>query len=101
MSIRNKLKIDYWDVSPRTIKMTRNSWGQPVQLTIHGSFSESPEFESSDSDVVWVDSSGYVYPGYKTGKAVITVFDSWRRRSARYVQFELAEQEYGSGYGYW
>ena len=48
MSIRNKLKIDYWDVSPRTIKMTRNSWGPPVQLTIHGSFSESPEFESSD-----------------------------------------------------
>ena len=35
------------------------------------------------------------------GKAVITVVDSWRRRSARYVQFELAEQEYGSGYGYW
>lgn len=36
MSIRNKLKIDYWDVSPRSIKVTRNSWGPPVQLTIHG-----------------------------------------------------------------
>jgi len=32
---------------------------------------------------------------------VITVFDSWRRESARYVQFELSEQDYGSGYGYW
>ena len=53
MSIRKKLKIDYWDVSPRSIKMTRNSWGPPVQLTIHGTFPESPEFESSDPDVVW------------------------------------------------
>jgi len=51
--------------------------------------------------VVQVDSSGNVYPGYKTGSAVITVFDSWRRESARYVQFELSEQDYGSGYGYW
>ena len=101
MSIRNKLKIDYWDVSPRSIKMTRNSWGPSFQLTIHGTFPESPEFESSDSDVVQVESSGNVYPGYKTGSAVITVFDSWRRESARYVQFELSEQEYGSGYGYW
>lgn len=101
MSIRNKLKIDYWDVSPRSIKVTRNSWGSPVQLTIHGTFPESPEFESSDPDVVQVDSSGNVYPGYKTGSAVITVFDSWRRESARYVQFELTEQDYGSGYGYW
>ena len=101
MSIRKKFKIDYWDVSPRSIKMTRNSWGQPVQLTIHGTFPESPEFESSDPDVVQVDTSGNVYPGYKTGSAVITVFDSWRRESARYVQFELSEQEYGSGYGYW
>ncbi|MGX7950843.1 hypothetical protein [Oleidesulfovibrio alaskensis] len=101
MSIRKKLKIDYWDVSPRSIKMTRNSWGPSVQLTIHGTFPESPEFESSDPDVVQVDSSGNVYPGYKTGSAVITVFDSWRRESARYVQFELSEQDYGSGYGYW
>jgi hypothetical protein len=101
VSIRKKLKIDYWDVSPRSIKMTRNSWGPPVQLTIHGTFPESPEFESSDPDVVQVDSSGNVYPGYKTGSAVITVFDSWRRRSARYVQVEIAAQEYGSGYGYW
>jgi hypothetical protein len=101
MSIRNKLKIDYWDVSPRSIKMTRNSWGPSVQLTIHGTFPESPEFESSDPDVVQVDSSGNVYPGYKTGSAVITVFDSWRRRSARFVQVEIAAQEYGSGYGYW
>jgi hypothetical protein len=101
VSIRNKLKIDYWDVSPRSIKMTRNSWGPPVQLTIHGTFPESPEFESSDPDVVQVDSSGNVYPGYKTGSAVITVFDSWRRESARYVQFELTEQDYCSGYGYW
>jgi hypothetical protein len=101
VSIRKKLKIDYWDVSPRSIKMTRNSWGPSVQLTIHGSFPESPEFESSDPDVVQVDSSGNVYPGYKTGSAVITVFDSWRRESARYVQFELSEQDYGSGYGYW
>jgi len=101
VSIRKKLKIDYWDVSPRSIKMTRNSWGPSVQLTIHGTFPESPEFESSDPDVVQVDSSGNVYPGYKIGSAVITVFDSWRRESARYVQFELSEQEYGSGYGYW
>jgi hypothetical protein len=101
VSIRKKLKIDNWDVSPRSIKMTRNSWGPPVQLTIHGTFPESPEFESSDPDVVQVDSSGNVYPGYKTGSAVITVFDSWRRESARYVQFELSEQDYGSGYGYW
>lgn len=101
MSIRKKLKIDYWDVSPRSIKMTRNSWGPSIQLTIHGTFPESPEFESSDPDVVQVDSSGNVYPGYKTGSAVITVFDSWRRESARYVQFELSEQDYGSGYGYW
>jgi hypothetical protein len=101
VSIRKKLKIDYWDVSPRSIKMTRNSWGPSVQLTIHGTFPESPEFESSDPDVVQVDSSGNVYPGYKTGSAVITVFDSWRRESARYVQFELSEQDYGSGYGYW
>jgi hypothetical protein len=101
VSIRKKLKIDYWDVSPRSIKMTRNSWGPSVQLTIHGTFPESPEFESSDPDVVQVDSSGNVYPGYKTGSAVITVFDSWRHESARYVQFELSEQDYGSGYGYW
>jgi hypothetical protein len=101
VSIRKKLKVDYWDVSPRTIKMTRNSWGPSIQLTIHGTFPESPEFESSDPDVVQVDSSGNVYPGYKTGSAVITVFDSWRRESARYVQFELSEQDYGSGYGYW
>jgi len=101
VSIRKKLKIDYWDVSPRSIKMTRNSWGPSIQLTIHGTFPESPEFESSDPDVVQVDSSGNVYPGYKTGSAVITVFDSWRRESARYVQFELSEQDYGSGYGYW
>ncbi|WP_029895014.1 hypothetical protein [Desulfohalovibrio reitneri] len=94
MSIRNKLKIDYWDVSPRTLRVSRYAWGPPIQLAIHGDYAEEPEFESSDPDVVWVDSSGYIYPGDKIGCAVITVFDSWRRRSARFVQVEVVESWY-------
>lgn len=94
-----ELQVRYWDVFPKHIKVSVNSWGVTIPLSIRGDPTGDPEFESADSSIAWVDGDGQVNLGWQAGSTVIKVYDSDNRDSVRYVQVEVVDQG-GGGYGF-
>ena len=82
-------QVQYWDVFPKSIKVSKNPFGTIVPLSVRGNPRGSVVFESSDAIVASVDTNGTVSLGMSAGSAVITAYDSEDRTSIRYVLVEV------------
>ena len=83
------MHIPYWDVYPRSIKVTQNETAVSVPLSIRGNPSGSPVFESLRPDIAEVGSNGRVSLGIVVGATLIIIYDSEDHTSVRYIQVEV------------
>jgi hypothetical protein len=80
--------IQYWDVFPKIIRVSKSGFAQYIPLSIRGEIA-SPVFETSNPDIAAVDEAGNVMCGFQPGAAMIMVWDSPERASLRHVQVEV------------
>lgn len=83
--------IRYWDVFPKSIKVSRTDTNVSIPLSIRGTPQGTPVFAVSDSGIVQVDANGVALLGAQAGAAMIMVYDSSAHTSVRYVQVEVLE----------
>jgi hypothetical protein len=92
-------QFHYWDVFPKTVKVSLTGWPVTIPLSIRGAPVGQIEFESTDSELAWVDEDGRLNLGWQQGATVIMVYDSEDRESVRYVQVEVVDYGQGNGGG--
>ena len=93
------IQVRYWDVFPKSIRVTRSWWSMMVPLSIRGNPRGDIQYETADSSIAWVDGEGRIRLGWRTGSTIIMIYDSESRDSVRYVQVEVIKES-GGGYGY-
>ena len=82
-------QVQYWDVFPKLIKVSKHPLGTSVPLSVRGNPRGTVQFESADPIVAFVDANGIVSLGLSAGSTVITAYDSEDRTSIRYVLVEV------------
>ena len=82
-------QVQYWDVFPKTIKVSKSLLGTVVSLSVRGLPRGTVQFQSADEIVATVDVNGLVTLGLNVGSTVIVAYDSEDRTSARYVIAEV------------
>lgn len=90
-----ELQVRYWDVFPKSVKVSLTGWPVTVPLSVRGEPAGEVEFESADPNIAWVDESGRLNLGWQAGATVITAYDSEARESVRHIQVEVVD--YGQG----
>jgi hypothetical protein len=92
-----ELQIRYWDVYPKSIKVTHSWESLSIPLSIRGNPRGEIQYEVVGDTIVWIDGQGRVRLGERTGATMIMVYDTAMRDSVRYVQVEVLEES-GGGY---
>lgn len=82
-------QVQYWDVFPKTIKVSHGSLNMSVPLSIRGNPRGRVIFDVSNMAIATVSEDGVVSLGYNVGATVIAAYDSEERTSVRYVQVEV------------
>ena len=82
-------QVQYWDVFPKTIKVSKSPLGTVVPLSVRGLPRGTVQFQSADEIVATVDVNGLVTLGLNVGSTVIVAYDSEDRTIARYVIAEV------------
>ena len=82
-------QVQYWDVFPKTIKVSHGSLNMSVPLSIRGNPRGRVIFDVSNMAIATVSEDGGVSLGYNVGATVIAAYDSEERTSVRYVQVEV------------
>ncbi len=82
-------QVQYWDVFPKSIKVSKSPLGTVVPLSVRGIPRGTVQFESVDGIVATVDANGLVNLGLNVGSTVIVAYDSEDKTSARYVIAEV------------
>ncbi len=85
----NDMQIQYWDVFPKSIKVSHGSLNMTVPLSVRGNPRGKVIFDSSNWAIATVTEDGIVSLGYNIGATVISAYDSEDRTSVRYVQVEV------------
>ncbi len=83
------IQVPYWDVFPKSIKVSHGSLNVTVPLSIRGNPRGTACFDSSNWAIATVSEAGVVSLGYNVGATVLAVYDSEDRTSVRYVQVEV------------
>jgi len=97
-----EIQVRYWDVFPKSVKVSLTGWSVTIPLSIRGEPSGEIEFEVADTNIAWVDEAGRLNLGWQAGATVVMVYDSEDRESVRYVQVEVVDygQDGNGGEGY-
>jgi hypothetical protein len=95
-----ELQVRYWDVYPKSIKLTMGWRALSIPLSIRGNPRGEIQYEVADDSIAWIDGQGRVWFGERAGATMIMVYDSPMRDSVRYVQVEVLEES-GGGYMYY
>jgi hypothetical protein len=82
------LSPPYWDVFPKSIRVSLTESEQLIPLSVRGN-AEAPVFQSSNTDVVNVDENGVLSFSGNIGNAMIIVWDSPAKLSVRHVAVEV------------
>jgi hypothetical protein len=82
------LTNSYWDVFPKSIRLSTSAIQQRVPLSVCGNLS-TPLFESTNPSIVSVDQNGVISCGSRAGAAMVLVFSDEDRESLRHVAVEL------------
>jgi len=82
-------QVQYWDVFPKTIKVSHGSLNMNVPLSVRGNPRGRVIFDVSNMAIATVSEDGVVSLGYNVGATVIAAYDSEERTSVRYVQVEV------------
>ncbi len=93
----DQAQIHYWDVYPKSIKVTHSWQSLSIPLSIRGNPRGEIQYEVVDDTIAWIDWQGHIRLGERTGATTIMVYDSEMRNSVRYVQVEVLEES-GGGY---
>ncbi len=94
-----ELQVRYWDVFPKSVKVSLTGWSVSIPLSIRGETAGDIEFEVADGNIAWVDEDGKLNLGWQVGATVVMVYDSEDRESIRYVQVEVVDYGQGNGGG--
>lgn len=86
-------EIQYWDIFPKSIKVSKVDTPVIVPLTARGTLRGTAIFESSNPGVATISADGVVSLGTTLGGSEITVFDSEDKDSVRFVRVEV--EDYG------
>lgn len=92
-------QFHYWDVFPKKVKVSLTGWPVTIPLSVRGAPSGLVEFESSDSNIAWVDDYGQLNLGWEAGATIIAVYDSADRESVRHIEVEVVDYGQDSGGG--
>ena len=84
-------EIQYWDVFPKSIKVSKVAYPVSVPLTLRGTPRGTVIFESANTGVATVSAEGVISLGTTLGGSEITVYDSDARDSVRFVRVEVVE----------
>lgn len=84
-----QLQVQYWDVFPKSIKVSHGSLNMTVPLSVRGNPRGTVCFDCANWAIATVDEAGVVSLGYNVGATVISAYDSEDRTSVRYVQVEV------------
>ena len=82
-------QVQYWDVFPKTIKVSHGSLNMSVPLSVRGNPRGNVCFDVSNMAIATVSETGIVSLGYNVGATIIAAYDSEDRTSVRYVQVEV------------
>jgi mannose/fructose/N-acetylgalactosamine-specific phosphotransferase system component IID len=82
-------QVQYWDVFPKSIKVSHGSLNMKVPLSIRGNPRGNVCFDVSNMAIATVSETGLVSLGYNVGATIITAYDTDDRTSVRYVQVEV------------
>lgn len=82
-------QVPYWDVYPKSIKVTQGEMQVVVPLSVRGNPGGTPVFESVQPWIADVSPNGRVILGNSEGCTMILVYGSEERQSIRYVQVEV------------
>lgn len=82
-------QFQYWDVFPKTIKVSHGSLNMNVPLSVRGNPRGNVVFDVSNMAIATVSEGGIVSLGYNVGATVVSCYDSEDRTSVRYVQVEV------------
>ena len=81
----------YWDVFPKSIKVSKGYSPVTVPLTVRGNPRGVVQFESNDPTFASVSPEGVVSLGVYVGAGEIMAFDSLDRDSVRCLRVEVAD----------
>lgn len=81
----------YWDVFPKSIKVSKVDYPVSVPLTLRGNPRGTVIFESSNPGVASVNAEGIVSLGTTLGGSEIIIYDSEEKDSVRFVRVEVVE----------
>lgn len=81
--------VQYWDVFPKTIRVSHGSLNMNVPLSVRGNPRGRVICDVSNMAIATVSEEGVVSLGYNIGATVISCYDSEDRTSVRYVQVEV------------
>jgi hypothetical protein len=95
-----ELQVHYWDVYPKSIKVTLSWRALSIPLSIRGNPRGEIQYEVADESIVWIDSQGRVWFGEMPGVTMIMVYDNPMRDNVRYVQVEVLPQIGGGSIPY-
>lgn len=82
-------QVQYWDVFPKSIRVSHGSLNMSVPLSVRGNPRGSVCFDSANWAIATVSEAGIVSLGYNVGATIISAYDSEDRTSVRYVQVEV------------
>ena len=88
-------QVQYWDVFPKSIKVSQSDIPVTVPLSVRGAPRGAVEFESASPGIASVDEVGRVTLGGLAGATQIMAYESADRQSVRYVQIDVVD--YGTG----
>ena len=84
-----EVQVLYWDVYPKSIKVTQNDMDVIVPLSVRGYPGGEPVFVSVQPDIAEIVPHGRVLLGRTVGATMILVYNSEAKTSIRYVQVEV------------
>lgn len=84
-------QVQYWDVFPKSIKVSKVDAPVSIPLTLRGTPRGTALFESADPTVASVSAEGMVSLGTTLGGSEITVYDSEDKDSVRFVRVEVVD----------
>jgi len=84
----NELEVYYWDVFPKSVKVSLSGSAMVIPLSIRGNPIGSVQVESGDESIAFVDEEGRLHVGMKEGATVVLFYDSEDKESVRFVQVE-------------
>ncbi len=82
-------QVQYWDVFPKSIRVSHGSLNMTVPLSVRGNPRGQVRFDVSNMAIATVSEDGLVSLGYNVGATIIAAYDSEDRSSVRYVQVEV------------